>query len=112
PWSVGDDAAWKPDPSEVTTDWRRPPLNDPESRLLGAQYECNPVHAAGVVVRPSSWLLAGAGGGAGGRAWSWLLAGAGGRAGGRLPGRVGDEYDRVQPGSPRPPRVEVLLRSP
>jgi hypothetical protein len=49
-----------------------------------------------VVVRPSSWLL----------------AGTGVRAGGRLPGLVGDEYDRVQPGSPRPPRVEVLLRSP
>jgi hypothetical protein len=96
PWSVGDDPAWKTDPSEVTTDWRRPPLNDPESRLLGAQYECNPVHAAGVVVRPSSWLL----------------AGTGVRAGSRLPGLVGDEYDRVQPGSPRPPRVEVLLRSP
>jgi hypothetical protein len=96
PWSVGDDPAWKTDPSEVTTDWRRPPLNDPESRLLGAQYECIPVHAAGVVMRPSSWLL----------------AGTGVRAGGRLPGLVGDEYDRVQPGSPRPPRVEVLLRSP
>jgi hypothetical protein len=96
PWSVGDDPAWKTDPSEVTTDWRRPPLNDPESRLLGAQYECNPVHAAGVVVQPSSWLL----------------VGTGVRAGGRLPGLVGDEYDRVQPGSPRPPRVEVLLRSP
>ena len=37
PWSVGDDPAWKTDPAQVTTDWRRPPLNDPESRLLGAQ---------------------------------------------------------------------------
>jgi hypothetical protein len=96
PWSVGDDPAWKTDPSQVTTDWRRPPLNDPESRLLGAEYECNPTQAAGVVVRPSSWLL----------------AGTGVRAGSRLPGLVGDEYDRVQPGAPRPPRVEVLLHSP
>jgi hypothetical protein len=96
PWSVGDDPAWRTDPAEVTTDWRRPPLNDPESRLLGAQYDCNPVHAAGVVVRPSSWLL----------------AGTGVRAGTVLPGLVGDEYDRVQPGSPRPPRVQVLLHSP
>jgi hypothetical protein len=96
PWSLGDDPAWKTDPSQVTTDWRRPPLNDPESRLLGAQYECNPTHAAGVVVQPSSWLL----------------AGTGVRAGTRLPGLVGDEYDRVQPGAPRPPRVEVLLHSP
>jgi hypothetical protein len=96
PWSIGDDPAWRTDPLEVTTDWRRPPLNDPESRLLGAQYQCNPTFAAGVVVRPSSWLF----------------AGAGVRAGTRLPGLVGDEYDRVQPGAPRPPGVQVLLHSP
>jgi N,N-dimethylformamidase beta subunit-like protein len=96
PWSIGDDPAWRTDPTQVTTDWRRPPLNDPESRLLGAQYECNPTHAPGVVVEPSSWLF----------------AGTGVRAGSRLPGLVGDEYDRVQPDAPRPPRVQVLLHSP
>jgi hypothetical protein len=96
PWSAPDDPAWKTDPAQVTTDWRQPPLNDPESRLLGAEYECNPTLAAGVVVRPSSWLFAG----------TWV------RAGTRLPGLVGDEYDRVQPGSPRPPWVQVLLHSP
>jgi hypothetical protein len=96
PWSVGDDPAWRTDPSQVTTDWRRPPLNDPESRLLGAQYECNPTYAPGVVVQPSSWLF----------------ARTGVRAGTILPGLIGDEYDRVQPGTPRPPGVEVLLHSP
>jgi hypothetical protein len=96
PWSVTDDPAWRTDPAQLTTDWRRPPLNDPESRLLGAEYECNPTRAAGVVVQPSSWLF----------------AGTGVRAGSRLPGLVGDEYDRVRPGVPRPPRVEVLLHSP
>jgi hypothetical protein len=96
PWSVTDDPAWRTDRSEVTTDWRRPPLNDPESRLLGNMYECNPTHAPGVVVAPSSWLF----------------AGTGVRAGSHLPGLVGDEYDRVQPGAPRPPGVEVLLHSP
>jgi hypothetical protein len=96
PWSAPDDPAWKTDPSQVTTDWRRPPLNNPESRLLGAQYECNPTHAPGVVVQPSSWLF----------------AATGVRAGTRLPGLVGDEYDRVKPGVPRPPGVEVLLHSP
>jgi hypothetical protein len=96
PWSAGDDPAWKTDPSQVTTDWRRPPLNDPESRLLGAEYECNPTDAAGVVAQPSAWLL----------------AGTGVQAGSRLPDLIGDEYDRVQPGAPRPPRVEVLLHSP
>ena len=96
PWSVGDDPAWRTDPSEVTTDWRRPPLNDPESRLLGAMYECNPVRAAGVVAAPSSWLF----------------ARAGVRSGAVLPGLVGDEYDRVQAHQPRPPGVELLLHSP
>ena len=96
PWSVGDDPAWRTDPSEVTTDWRRPPLNDPESRLLGALYECNPARAAGVVVAPSSWLF----------------ARAGVRSGTVLPGLVGDEYDRVQARRPRPPGVELLLHSP
>jgi hypothetical protein len=96
PWSLGDDPAWKTDPSQVTTDWRRPPLNDPESRLLGNMYECNPTHAPGVVVAPSSWLF----------------AETGVRADSHLPGLVGDEYDRVQPGAPRPPGVEVLLHSP
>jgi hypothetical protein len=80
----------------VTTDWRQPPLDDPESRLLGAMYQCNPVHAAGVVVAPSAWPFAGA------RV----------RAGSRLPGLVGDEYDRVQAGWPRPPGVRLLLHSP
>src|SRR6266536_2340011 len=96
PWSAPDDPAWRTDPSEVTTDWRQPPLKDPESKLLGDLYECNPVKADGVVVAPSSWLL----------------AHAGVRAGSVLPGLVGDEYDRVQPGKPRPPGVEVLLHSP
>jgi hypothetical protein len=96
PWSAGDDPAWRTDPREVTTDWRQPPLRDPESRLLGAQYECNPTRAAGVVVAPSAWLFAGS------RV----------QAGSRLPDLVGDEYDRVQPTAPRPPRVELLLHSP
>jgi hypothetical protein len=34
PWSIGEGPAWKVDPAQVTTDWRRPPLNDPESQLL------------------------------------------------------------------------------
>jgi hypothetical protein len=96
PWSARDDPAWRNDPAEVTTDWREPPLNDPESRLLGDLYECNPVDAAGVVVEPSAWLLAGA------RV----------RAGTVLPGLVGPEYDRVQALAPRPPGVVLLLHSP
>jgi hypothetical protein len=96
PWSALDDPAWRTDPAEVTTDWREPPLNDPESRLLGDLYECNPVHAAGVVADPAAWLFAG----------TQVTAGT------LLPGLVGPEYDRVQAGQPRPPGVQVLLHSP
>jgi hypothetical protein len=96
PWSAGDDPAWRTDPAEVTTDWRQPPLNDPESRLLGAEYDCNPTRAPGVVVDPSSWLL----------------AGTGVRAGTRLPGLIGDEYDRLWPTTPHPHGVRSLLHSP
>jgi len=95
-WSAKDDPAWGTDPAEVTTEWRAAPLNDPESRLLGNLYECNPADAPGVVVEPSSWLF----------------AGAGVRAGSVLPGLVGPEYDRVQAGAPRPDGVELLLHSP
>jgi hypothetical protein len=96
PWSAREDPAWRTDPAEVTTDWREPPLNDPESRLLGDLYECNPVHAAGVLVDPAAWLF----------------AGTGVRAGTPLPGLVGPEYDRVQAGAPRPAGVQLLLHSP
>jgi hypothetical protein len=96
PWSAGDDPAWRTDPSEVTTDWRQPPLDDPESRLLGAEYDCNPTRAPGVVVA----------------AGSWLLAGTGVRAGTRLPDLIGDEYDRLRPTAPHPPGVRLLLHSP
>ncbi len=96
PWSARDDPAWRTDPAEVTTDWREPPLRDPESRLLGDLYECNPVNAAGIVVDPAAWPF----------------AGAGVRVGTALPGLVGSEYDRVQAAAPRPAGVELLLHSP
>jgi hypothetical protein len=96
PWSAPDDPAWRTDPAEVTTDWRQPPLRDPESRLLGELYACNPAEGAGVVVAPAAWLF----------------AGTGVRAGTVLPGLIGPEYDRVQPGAPRPPGVQLLLHSP
>jgi len=96
PQSARSDPAWRTDPKEVTTDWREPPLDDPESTLLGDLYECNPVDAAGVVVDPSAWVL----------------AGTGVQPGTRLPGLIGPEYDRVQAGAPRPAGVELLLHSP
>jgi hypothetical protein len=96
PASARADPAWGTDPQEVTTNWREPPLDQPESSLLGELYECNPTLADGVVVRPGSWLLAGTG-----------LA-----AGSRLPNLVGPEYDRVTRTFPTPRGVELILHSP
>jgi hypothetical protein len=96
PASARADPAWRTTPAEVTTDWREPPLDQPESSLLGELYECNPTHADGVVVRPGSWLLAGTGLGA--------------RS--ELPNLVGPEYDRVTRTFPTPRGVELVLHSP
>ncbi|HZX99104.1 MAG TPA: N,N-dimethylformamidase beta subunit family domain-containing protein [Dermatophilaceae bacterium] len=81
--------------AEVTVDWREPPVPRPESTLTGTFYECNPVHADLVVTDPSSWL------------WSGIAG-----AGARVPGVVGSEYDRVNPGVPTPAGIEVLTHSP
>jgi hypothetical protein len=96
PDSARADPAWRTDPKEVTTNWREPPLSEPESSLLGELYECNPTHADGVVVQPGSWLL----------------AGTGLRAGSKLPNLVGPEYDRVTTTFPTPRGVELVLHSP
>jgi hypothetical protein len=96
PDSAWADPAWRSDRKEVTTNWREPPVNQPESSLLGQQYECNPTHADGVVVEPGSWLL----------------AGTGLRRGSRLPNLVGPEYDRVSSDFPVPRGVELVLHSP
>ena len=96
PASARADPAWRTNPREVTTDWREPPLGQPESSLLGELYECNPARADGVVVEPGSWLLAGTGLG----------------AGSKLPNLVGPEYDRVTPSFPTPRSVELVLHSP
>jgi hypothetical protein len=96
PASARADPAWRSDPREVTTNWREPPVHQPESSLLGELYECNPTHADGVVVKHGSWLL----------------AGTGLHDGSKLPDLVGPEYDRVTPDFPIPRGVELVLHSP
>jgi len=96
PASARADPAWRTNRREVTTDWREPPLHQPESSLLGELYECNPTRADGVVVQPGSWLLAGTGLG----------------TGSRLPNLVGPEYDRAMPSFPTLRGVELVLHSP
>jgi hypothetical protein len=90
----GDPANGKND-AEVTVDWREPPVSKPESSLTGTFYECNPVKADLVVTDPSSWL------------WHGIAS-----AGTHIPGIVGSEYDRVNPGAPTPRGIEVLTHSP
>ena len=84
------------DRNEKTVDWRAPPLDRPESALIGQQYECNPVDTDMVVFDDASWLL----------------AGTGLRAGSRLPHLVGTEYDRYIPSAATPPNVSVIAHSP
>ncbi|HEX8770715.1 MAG TPA: N,N-dimethylformamidase beta subunit family domain-containing protein [Acidimicrobiales bacterium] len=85
------------DNSRVTVSWRDPPLNRPESALVGTYYDCNPVKGDLVVADPSAWIYAGTG-----------LA-----AGDRLKNVVGPEFDRYDKSAPQPPGpVQVLAHSP
>jgi hypothetical protein len=76
--------------------WRDPPLNDPESKILGEEWQCNPVRANMVVTDPTAWI------------WGGLhLA-----AGTQLPNVVGPEYDHYSPNQPSPPNVQIVAASP
>jgi hypothetical protein len=85
------------DDSRVTVSWREPPLNRPESTLVGAFYQCNPVEADFVVADAAAWVF----------------AGTGLRNGDRIHDLVGPEYDRYDVNAPLPPGpVQVLAHSP
>lgn len=76
--------------------WRDPPLNDPESKILGEEWQCNPARANMVVSDPTAWV------------WGGLhLA-----PGTQLPNVVGPEYDHYSPNQPSPPDVQILAASP
>ena len=94
--SYTQDPEYGKDNALVTSDWREPPVPDPESALIGTIYEGYPANAAYQVVAPDSWLFAGTG-----------------AAGGtRLANLVGVEYDRVNPAYPVPRPIQVLSHSP
>jgi hypothetical protein len=92
--SASEDPA--PARDDKTVDWRAPPLDHPESTLIGEAYECNPVDADMVVTDTSSWLY----------------AGTGLHDGDHLSHLVGTEYDRWNPQMPGPSNVTVLAHSP
>ena len=93
--SFGDDPDHVTDPLEATPEWRSPPFPRPESVLLGDFYHCNPVHADLQAAEDTSWLLTG------------IV-----HNGQRLPGLVGNEYERVDLSVPTPRPIEVLFHSP
>src|SRR5215470_4003179 len=93
--SFDEDPASKTDPLDATPEWRSPPFPRPESVLLGNYYQCNPAHADLVVVDADNWLLRG------------IV-----HDGQRLPGLVGNEYERVDLEVPTPRPIEVLFHSP
>jgi hypothetical protein len=94
--SAAEDPLYGHDNADVTVDWRDPPNNDPESKLIGDYYQCNPVKADMVVADASNWLF----------------AGTGLQNGQHLADVVGSEYDRYDPNAPGPTNVEVLTHSP
>jgi hypothetical protein len=80
----------------VTVNWRDPPVNLPESSLVGQSFECNPAHADGVVVDASAWLF----------------DNTGVHDGDTLSRVVGPWYDRVNPAFPATANLEVLMHAP
>jgi hypothetical protein len=94
--SYTEDPEYGKDNALVTSDWREPPVPDPESSLIGTIYEGYPATAAYLVVAPDSWLFAGTG-----------VA-----EGTRFANLVGVEYDRVNPAYPVPRPIQVLSHSP
>jgi hypothetical protein len=93
---AGLDPVTRTDPAESTAQWRRPPLNRPESDLVGGFYQCNPGQA-NLVVAPTL---------------SWLTDGMGLQPGQELGAIVGPEYDRVDLRVPTPHPLQVLFHSP
>jgi hypothetical protein len=92
-----DDPLTGVDNNRVTVSWREPPVNRPESSLVGDYYQCNPVKADMVVADPTAWVFAGTGLG----------------EGDKLRNVVGPEFDRYDVNAPQPPGpVQVLTHSP
>jgi hypothetical protein len=90
------DPMYGKDNALVTSDWREPPSQDPESSLIGTLYESNPVDADYVVATPDAWMF----------------RGTGVSRGTTVPGLVGIEYDRVNPDSPVERPIQILSHSP
>jgi len=91
-----EDPLYGVDDPATTPNWRSDPVFEPETVLLGAMYECNPVHGDMVVVNGGNWVFAGAGLG----------------DGAHIPLGVEAEYDSVHPSAPTPKTIQILAHSP
>jgi hypothetical protein len=82
--------------AEVTVNWPDPPLNDPESTLIGDMYQSISANANMVITDPSHWIF----------------KGCGFTENQQLPLVVQGEYDRYVPSLPGPRNLDVLAHSP
>jgi hypothetical protein len=94
--SAAEDPVAKTDPALTTVNWNQPPVNQPESALIGSTYQSVGAKDDLVITDPSSWL------------WS----GCGLSPGQRLPQVIIGEYDRFVPTAASPKNVDVLAHSP
>ncbi|HKA83636.1 MAG TPA: N,N-dimethylformamidase beta subunit family domain-containing protein [Acidimicrobiales bacterium] len=86
------------DPRRVTTSWRQPPAARPERSLTGTYYEGNESGLTAPMVIVD--------------ATAWMFEGTNVTQGQQWPATVREEYDRVMPGAPTPPQIQVLAHSP
>jgi hypothetical protein len=93
---AGEDPLSQSQPELTTVNWIQPPLNDPESTLIGSMYQS--VGANGDLIVSD--------------ATSWFWTGCGLEDDTRIQGVVQGEYDRFVPSLPAPADVDVLAHSP
>jgi hypothetical protein len=89
------DPVYRTNPSQSTHLWRDPAINRPEAALLGVMYDYNSVDLDMVMDDCSTWVT----------------EGTGLKKGDRLPGMLGYEVDRVDPGA-SPRGIRTLASSP
>ena len=84
------------DPQLATVNWEQPPVNLPESTLIGSMYQSVGADDDLVITDASAWLY----------------DGCGVTDGQRLASVVQGEYDRYMPGFPGPTNADVFAHSP